>query len=232
MGRALPAFPRFLHRQFPLFWGRGIRDLFSAVPAPAAAGQRGVLCLFLGLDPALGQAGCERDGVGFRDCSPFPLLPPAQGCWDGHGLALGAWGHIPASLPELYFVIPRLWSAREPVQFPGLQQWVLAERGWARPASGCNFSRFDGQISKYSPLSLVLENWQELAGEHRLLEKPELIRLSRVIRPIYKLGNNQEWPNIGSIDEELITSLMSGSEQTKTDPALPENLISTTEVML
>lgn len=60
-----------------------------------------------------------------------------------------------------------------------------------------------------SPLGLILKNWQKLTGKNPLLSKPELIRLSETIWPTYELNNNEVWPKFGSLDEELISNLVS-----------------------
>lgn len=65
------------------------------------------------------------------------------------------------------------------------------------------------QIPRDSPLGLILKNWQRLTGKNSLLSRLELISLSELMWPTCKLDNNNAWLELGGLNEELISNLMS-----------------------
>lgn len=69
------------------------------------------------------------------------------------------------------------------------------------------------QIPRDSPLGLILKNWQRLTGKNSLLSRPELISLSELMWPTCKLDNNNAWLELGGLNEELISNLMSHIHQ-------------------
>lgn len=118
-------------------WDRHFSISPTFHPFPSQ-GQRGfVLCSLWGFVPCgvLGfSPAVSRVGLDSRDCCPFPLLHST--CTGMLGRTRARSGSVGTHPSEFDFGIARLWSS-EPLQFPGLQQWVLAERGCARPGPGC-----------------------------------------------------------------------------------------------
>ncbi|XP_041901922.1 uncharacterized protein LOC121672997 [Corvus kubaryi] len=74
---------------------------------------------------------------------------------------------------------------------------------------GGNISCMGTEVPPNTSLKFVLDNWAKLIGKDKTLTKAELIRLSTLIWPAYRLNNWQKWPQYGTLDEELILSLIS-----------------------
>lgn len=75
---------------------------------------------------------------------------------------------------------------------------------------GCVFScECNSKIPRDSLLGLVFKNWHDLTSGKLLLFKYRLIRLSEKMWQTYELDNNETWPEFGSLNEKLLSSLIS-----------------------